>query len=137
MRLATWLAPLRKAILRMPGAWWVFKRFLMTTTPARILGELNEADIDVLVVLSEVEGRALRRGENGRLRKLARAGGLRMETVPHLEHSLIERSGRERVAALLDEYVVSRLGGSAVADPEPVVAFGSTSSQGGSTLPSA
>jgi dienelactone hydrolase len=112
--LVTWvlarLAPLRKAMRRLPGAWWVLKRFFMTTTPARILRQLTESDIDLLLVLGGVEKRALERGEKGKLRALRRAGGLRTESIPHLEHSLIERTGRERVAALLDEYVTSRLG---------------------------
>jgi alpha-beta hydrolase superfamily lysophospholipase len=109
-RVLTRLAWVRKAMRRLPGGWWVLKRFFMTTTPARIIRQLTESDMDVLIVLGEVEARTLERGEKGKLRALRRAGRLRTESIPHLEHSLIERTGRERVAGLLDDYVTSRLG---------------------------
>jgi dienelactone hydrolase len=111
-RYMTQLGPLRRASSQLPNSgWWVVKRLLMTKSAGRTLEQLARAGIDALLVADEGEAQKLSRGEGGRFRNLEATGRLRMETIPNLEHSLFERTGRERVAELLDAYVVNLLGG--------------------------
>jgi hypothetical protein len=40
-----------------------------------------------------------------------------METIPNLEHTLLERTGRDRVSALLHAHVTRRVAGARGAGP--------------------
>jgi alpha-beta hydrolase superfamily lysophospholipase len=104
------LAPLRKLTQRLPGSSrWFVKRLLMTASPARTLGQLDQAGIDVLVVTGEREDPLMRRGEERRFRALERKGRLKITTIPNLEHTLFERTGRDQAAEYVHAYVISRV----------------------------
>jgi len=111
------LAPLRDAARRIPGSWWVLKRLFVTASPGRMFERLTQSGVDVLVVTGSVEERKLCDGERRRIRALIRKGHFSMETVPNLEHSLLERTGRARVSALLHAHVTRRVAG--VGGPAP------------------
>jgi hypothetical protein len=100
------LAPFRDAVRKIPGSWWIAKRLLVTASPARTFGRLMESGARVLVVAGSDETRQLRQGEERRYRELARNGSFHLETVPGLEHTLLERTGRDRVLELLHAGVV-------------------------------
>jgi hypothetical protein len=61
-----------------------------------------------MLLLGSGESRRVYRGELRRLSALAARGGVRLETVPHLDHSLLERYSHDRVAELFGAYVASR-----------------------------
>jgi hypothetical protein len=90
-----------------PVAWWVVKR-LAKASPGRSLTRLTQSGVDVLMVNGSVEDNMLRRGEQRRFRALLRKGRLAMETIPGLEHTLLERTGRDQVSALLHAHVTRR-----------------------------
>ena len=74
-RLMVRLAPLRRVTQRLPGSTrWIVKQLLMTATPARTLGQLDHAGIDVLVVTGEREDGLMRRGEERKFRAPAAQG---------------------------------------------------------------
>jgi len=99
------LAPVRDAARRVPGSWWVMKRLFVTASPTATFDRLVRSGVDVLLIAGTVEARKLRRGEERRYRSLLRTGHFSMEILPHLEHTLMERTGRERVSALLHTHV--------------------------------
>jgi alpha-beta hydrolase superfamily lysophospholipase len=99
------LAPLRTAMQRVPGSWWILKRLLVTASPTQTFDRLAQSGVDVLVVAGTAEAHQLRRGEQRRYRALARTGFFSMDIVPRLEHSLLERTGRDRVSALLHAHL--------------------------------
>jgi hypothetical protein len=71
------------------------------------------------VVISGVdEGRLMRRGEEGVLRRLARGNDFQMEIIPGLDHGVVTRFARQHLAARLTEYVARRYG-HPVAPPSP------------------
>jgi alpha-beta hydrolase superfamily lysophospholipase len=106
------LAPLRKVTQRLPGSSrWFVKRLLMTATPARTLGQLDQAGIDVLVVTGEREDGLMRRGEERKFRTLERKGRLKIASIPNLEHTLFERTGRDQAAEQIHAYVTGRVAG--------------------------
>jgi dienelactone hydrolase len=116
------LGPLADAARWIPGVWWVHKQLFVTMSPARMFERLERSGVDVLVVLGTVEAEELCRGEYRRLGALVRKGGLTMETMPSLEHSLFERTGRDRVAELLKTHVrglVARSAGAVGPGAEP------------------
>jgi len=90
-----------------PG-WWVVKRWLMTGTMVRTLERLAETGVDVLVVASTIEARRVYRGEQHRLDALIAKGGVHMEIVSDLDHSLLERISHDRLAELFSSYVARR-----------------------------
>ena len=115
------LAALRTAGMSMPdGGWWIVKRLFMMTSPARTVERLVASDVDVLIVAGSEEARLLCRGEERRFRALVGKGRLRMETVPNLEHTLFERTGRERVSEMLHAHLVRGLRRHAPAGPRPI-----------------
>ena len=101
------LERVRTVVGSIPGTWWVVKR-LMKATPGRSLTRLTQSGVDVLMVNGGVEDNLMRRGEQRRFRALLRKGRLTMETIPGLEHTLLERTGRDQVSALLHAYVTRR-----------------------------
>lgn len=100
------LAPLRGALRKLPGGWWILKRTLVTASPAAMFNRLTQSGVRVLVVAGNAESRKLLQGEEGRYRTLARNASFRFETLPGLEHTLLERSGRDGVSVLLRSWVV-------------------------------
>ena len=104
-RLMTRISSLGGATRGIPGRWWIHKRLFVTASPARTFRRLTESGVDVLIVTGDVEERVLYRGERRRFRALVRDGRLSRETVHHLEHTLLERTGRARVSALLHDHL--------------------------------
>jgi hypothetical protein len=100
------LAPFRDVMRKIPGRWWIMKRLLVTASPARTFDRLTKSGVRVLVVAGSDEARHLRQGERRRYRDLARRGSFHLETVPGLEHTLLERTGRDRVLEVLHTSVV-------------------------------
>jgi hypothetical protein len=109
------LAPLRGTVSKIPGAWWVLKRHMVTASPASMFDRLTQSGVGVLVVTGSDDAQQLRRGEQRRYDALTRTGRFRLEGIPNLEHTLLERTGRDRVSELLYAWVVST--GSDTADP--------------------
>jgi alpha-beta hydrolase superfamily lysophospholipase len=93
---------------RLPsGAWWIINRVAVETPPARRLGQVVDAGVNVLVIAGTDEGRWLRGGEGRTLQKLERTGRFRMEVIPGLEHTLFERRTREVAVEILIDHVVA------------------------------
>jgi alpha-beta hydrolase superfamily lysophospholipase len=90
-----------------PG-WWVVKRWLTTGTMVGTLEHLAQHGVDVLVVAGPIEARRVYRGEQHRLHALIAKGGVHMEIVPDLDHSLLERISHDRMAELVGSYVARR-----------------------------
>jgi alpha-beta hydrolase superfamily lysophospholipase len=102
------LAPFRDMTRRLPNVgWWVVNRWFITSSPAKTLERVTESDVDVLLVAGVPEAHRMYRGEHRRIRSLVRRGRFRMEVVPNLEHSLLERTGRARVGELLLGYLTA------------------------------
>ena len=117
----------RPATHRIPNfGWWIVNRWFMSASPGRTLERLGRSDVDVLIVAGTDEARRLRRGEQRRFRALVRKGRLRMEVLPDLDHSLLNRSSRDRVGALLDAYVARRSAETAGTDPPGDPSLGPT-----------
>jgi len=101
------VAPYKHVIRRyMPTPfWWMAKRWLMTGSPVRTLERLGQSGVDVLFVCGTNEAKRVYRGEQHRLQTLIAKGEVRVETVAHLDHSLLERTSHDRVAELFGAYV--------------------------------
>jgi alpha-beta hydrolase superfamily lysophospholipase len=105
------LGALRGLLHRLPDdAWWIVHRLFVKSPPVRTFQRLARREVDVFVVAGPGETRKLLRGERWAFRSLSRSGGFSIKTVPHLEHSLLERTGRERAAELLTAHVLQRFG---------------------------
>jgi pimeloyl-ACP methyl ester carboxylesterase len=104
-RLMVRLAPLKGVARKIPGARWILKRFLVTASPARMFERLVKSGVPILVVAGQEEARRLSQGEDRRIRTLTRSGAFRMEVVPGLEHTLLERTGRDRVSDILHAWI--------------------------------
>jgi hypothetical protein len=90
-----------------PG-WWAVKRWLLTSSPVRTMEHLVQSGVDVLVVVGHGEAQRVYRGEQRRLRALVARGGVHLETVTDLDHSLLARTSHDRVATLFGAYVERR-----------------------------
>jgi hypothetical protein len=90
-----------------PG-WWAVKRWLLTSSPVRTMEHLVQSGVDVLVVVGAGEAERVYRGEQRRLRSLVARGGVHLETVADLDHSLLARTSHDRVAELFGAYVERR-----------------------------
>ncbi len=112
------LAPFRNMTRRVPNVgWWVVNRWFVKGSPAKTLERVTQDGVDVLVVAGVPEAHRIRRGEHRRIRALVRHGGFRMEIVPNLEHSLLERSGRTHVGHMLQGHIEAFVGENG--DPSP------------------
>jgi dienelactone hydrolase len=116
-RVMSRLGPLAASARWVPGVWWIHKRFFVTASPGRMFERLERSGVNVLLVLGPGEEEELLRGEHRRLRALFRRDRLTMETVPFLQHSLFERTGRDQASELLTTYVMSLGAGSARSEP--------------------
>ena len=83
-------------------------RIAVKDIPAKTIECVTALGVDVFVVAGLYETRLLQRGEQRTIRSLVTSGRLRVETIPRLEHSLIERTGREHVADVVFDYLVGR-----------------------------
>ena len=91
---------------RIPNwGWWIAKRWFMSGSPVRTLEKLAQSGVPVVIVAGTGEAGRVAQGEHRRLRALASSGGVHMEVVSYLEHSLLERASRDRVAEVMTEYV--------------------------------
>jgi alpha-beta hydrolase superfamily lysophospholipase len=95
------LGSLREVAQKFPGGWWVLKRVLVNASPAKTFERLTQSGVEVFLVIDSDGARSMRKGEQRRWDTLLRRENFRLQAVPHLEHSLLERTGRERVSALL------------------------------------
>lgn len=120
------LGPLRDAARKTPLGWWVLKRLFVKVSPAQIFERLTQSGVGVLVVVGDAEERRLREGERRRYRSLIRKDSFTMEVYPDLEHTLLERTGRDHVSRLLHTFLV-RSAGDAVSAQTGVNAFDRTS----------
>ncbi len=84
----------------------------MKGSPISTVEKLTESGAHVVIVAGSRESRRLARGEHRRLDRLLASGDVDMEVVSYLEHSLLERASRDRVAEILTGYVAT-LGGPA------------------------
>jgi alpha-beta hydrolase superfamily lysophospholipase len=91
--------------------WWIINRVAVQSPPARSLSRLVDTSADVQVICGQNEAHLLLRGEARMFKRLRRTGRFEMVVIRDLEHSLFERSGRERTSDLLTEHVVGRIGG--------------------------
>ena len=94
------------------------KRWLMTGSPVRTLERLGQSGVDVLFVCGTNEAKRVYRGEQRRLHTLIAKGEVRVETVAHLDHSLLERTSHDHVAEMFGAYVARHAAG-AVRRPAP------------------
>jgi pimeloyl-ACP methyl ester carboxylesterase len=99
------LEPVRGAMRKFPGGWWVLKRALVTASPAHLFERLTQSGVMVLVVAGNDETRKLRVGEQRRFRALSRLDSFRFDSIPNLEHTLLEQTGRDRVSDLLHSWI--------------------------------
>jgi hypothetical protein len=79
---------------------------------------LTQSGIRVIVVAGSEDVLRLHRGEEPRYEVLTCIGYFNMERFPHLEHTLLERTGRDRVAEFLRAWVLSP-GTDTAAPPRP------------------
>jgi len=105
-RMMAKLGPLKDAARKTPLGWWVLKRFFVKVSPAQIFERLTQSGVEVLVVAGEAEDHRLREGEQRRYRSLNRKDSFTMEVFPDLEHTLLERTGRDRVSRLMHTFLV-------------------------------
>jgi hypothetical protein len=103
------LAPLRKTARKAPGGWWVLKRFFLSPSPAQLFERLTESGVEVLIVAGHTDAQRLREGEQRRYRSLIRKSSFQMEVMPDLEHSLLERTGRDHVSELIRAFLTQSL----------------------------
>ena len=75
-----------------------------------MIARVVEADVDVFVLAGTNEARTLTRGENGTMQRLKRSPRFSMKILPHLEHSLFERQGREQAVNVLTQDLLARYG---------------------------
>jgi alpha-beta hydrolase superfamily lysophospholipase len=98
---------INRIVQRLPSAaWWIINRVAVEMPPARRLGQVVDAGVNVLVIAGTDEGRWLRGGEGRTLRQLERTGRFRMEVIPGLEHTLFERRTRDAAVEILIDHVV-------------------------------
>jgi alpha-beta hydrolase superfamily lysophospholipase len=90
--------------------WWLINRIAVDSPPARSLAKLMEVGANTFIIAGEKEARAITRGDGRTMRHLRRTAGFRMEIMPGLEHSLLERRGRERATTLLVQHVIDQFG---------------------------
>jgi alpha-beta hydrolase superfamily lysophospholipase len=101
----------RPLVRHMPEEmWWIVNRVVVKTIPARTFERVTGLGVHLLIVAGAAEARLLRRGEHRTIRSLTESGRFRMDTIPFLEHSLLERTGREHVGHILSAYLVERFG---------------------------
>jgi uridylate kinase len=81
---------------------------LLTSSPVRTMEHLVQSGVDVLVVVGSGEARRIYRGEQRRLHALVARGGVHVEAIAELDHSLLERTSHDRVAELFGAYVARR-----------------------------
>ena len=99
------LAPLRKTARQAPGGWWVLKRFFLSPSPAQRFERLTDSGVEVLIVAGHTDGQRLREGEQRRYRSLIRKSSFELVVMPDLEHSLLERTGRDHVSGLIRAFL--------------------------------
>ena len=115
------LQPVRGALRKFPGGWWILKRTLVTASPAHLFERLTQSGVGVLVVAGNDESRKLRQGEQRRFRALARNDSFCFASIPSLEHTLLERTGRDRVSELLHSWIFeSRADMAPPVQPDPI-----------------
>jgi alpha-beta hydrolase superfamily lysophospholipase len=85
--------------------WWIVKRWFMTGTPVKMLEQLAQSGVPVLIVAGTGEAGRVAQGEHRRLGALVAEGGVQMEVVPYLEHSLLDRVSRDKAGEILSSYV--------------------------------
>jgi hypothetical protein len=89
--------------------WWCTNRISPVQAPAQVLEELVKQGIDTFVVCAPVDATEILRGEQAKLRRLAKAQCFHM-VVPGIDHSLLTRGARDRALPVLTEHIMSHYG---------------------------
>jgi pimeloyl-ACP methyl ester carboxylesterase len=96
-------------VLRLPDwTWWILNRLAVASPPVNTFRKVIDNGSNVLVIAGEPEARLLCRGERSRIRRLRSTGRFRLEVVPGLEHTLLERRGREFASRILTDYLLGQ-----------------------------
>jgi alpha-beta hydrolase superfamily lysophospholipase len=90
--------------------WWCVNRVSPVPRPAQVLDRLVKQGVDTFVVCGRDEASEIRRGEKGKLRRLAKSQCFHLELVPGIDHSLLTRGARDRALPVLTEHLMSRFG---------------------------
>jgi hypothetical protein len=86
--------------------WWCASRVSPVQRPAQVLEGLVKQGIDTFVVCARDEATEILRGEQAKLRRLAKAQCFHM-VVPGIDHSLLTRRARDRAFPVLTEHIMS------------------------------
>ena len=113
------LSPLRR---RFPDLGWSVRLVAAGgRRPGSWIAKLGRADVDVLVVAGQREWRPIRAGSTRWTReRWTRAGKLRVEFVPDLEHGLLIHAQRDAVFGLLTDHALERYARSETVECEVV-----------------
>jgi dienelactone hydrolase len=84
---------------------WLVHRTTGEVPPAFVLREVAGLGARVFVLCGSYEGRLVRQGEAGLLRRLQKTAEFRMAVLPDIDHSLYTQGTRKQVLPLLTEQV--------------------------------
>jgi len=90
--------------------WWWVKRLSDGPRPGQLLERLARQGADVFVICGVREGKVVRGGEEGGLRRLEKKGDFHMSILPGIDHSLFTRAALDQVRLLLTDHVIARYG---------------------------
>jgi len=90
--------------------WWCVNRISPGPRPAQVLERLVKQGVDTFVVCGRDETTEIRRGEEGKLRRLEKNQRFHMELIPGTDHSLFTPVARDRALPVLTAHVMSRYG---------------------------
>jgi hypothetical protein len=111
---------IRRFVQHLPSSvWWIINRVTAEKPPVRTLREVVDTGAIMLLIVGPNESRWLVGGEGSSVRKLERTARFRMEIIPDLEHTLLERHTRAKVAEILTEHVIRNFGSASGSAGDP------------------
>lgn len=87
-------------------AWWLIDLVGVDTPPVRSFEKLVERGVDTFVLCGDREIKDIRRGQNGRLRRLQRSSVFHLQKVPGTDHELFGYEIRQKVEAMVTTHVL-------------------------------
>jgi alpha-beta hydrolase superfamily lysophospholipase len=87
---------------------WFTKRLNPGLRASQVFQRLVSRGVDTVVICGRNEGRVIRIGEEGALRRLEKRPGFYMGIFPSIDHSLFARAARDQVLPLLTQRVIPR-----------------------------
>ena len=87
---------------------WFTKRLNPGPLASQVFQRLVSRGVDTVVICGRNEGRVIRLGEEGVLRRLEKRPGFSMEIFPSIDHSLFARAARDQILPLLTQRVIPR-----------------------------